>query len=264
MFRRRFGRRKFLRRGRKQLGKGYRKARISKSVKRYVKKAIHRNIENKEVIQYAANTVLNTASYSTQSLGLLPALGQGIGASGRIANQIKIVSGKLDIIFNLLPYNATTNPLSTPVLVKCWLIKDLTRVEATQYLNNTDIQKVFRGNGVSLPFQNNCLDMTLPINDDLFRVLAHRTFKLGAASATATGQVGTGGYFDNSPMSKHLTFYWGKYVKKSLKFSDNDANYYPQNDNLFILMQAVNADGTTSGLQAVEYHYTNHTKYEDA
>lgn len=265
VFRRRYSRRGRFPNRKRVARRGLRsRSKVSPTVRRYVKQAIYRNIENKERITYAANVQLNTASYATQSLGLLPALDQGTGAGNRVGNSVKIVSGKLDIIFNLLPYDATYNPLSTPILVKCWLVKNLVRREATSALNNTDYQQIFRGNNTSLPFQNNTLDMCLPINDDLFRVITSRTFKLGAASATAAGQVGTGGYYDNSPMSKHLTFYWGKHMKKQLKFDDNDANYYPQNDNLFLVFQAVNADGTTSGIKAVEYHYTNHVKYQDA
>jgi len=261
-FRRRNYRRRGVRRGARRTA--LRRKTVSKSVKSYVKKAIHRQIENKERLIYGENITLTATSPSTQSIGLLPSMTQGTGDALRIGNQIKIVKGITKIAFNIKPYSDTTNPNTVPVWVRVLLVKNLRLKEASAYINSTDLAQIFRGNATALAQQNNMLDMQLPVNDDLFRVLADRKFKIGASYASATGFVTTQGFFDNSPASKMLTFNWGKYVKSVLKFDDNDANYYPQNNNLFLVMMAVNADGTTNIYSPTEYHYVTSLQYEDA
>jgi len=263
-FRKRNYRRRGLRRGARRTN--LRRKKVSKVVKSYVKKQIHRQIENKERIVYAANNDLTATSYSTQSVGLLPSIPQGLEVQSRIGNQIKIVNGVIKGHFNIKPYNATTNPNVPPVWVRILLVKNLRLKSAAQYLNSTDLAQIFRGNGTALAQQNNMLDMELPINDDLFRVLGSKMFKLGTTgfSTLANDPISSGSYHDMSNMSKPFYFNWGKYVKSALKFDDNDVDYYPQNNNLFLVFLCAHADGTTNAYTPVEYHYVNHVKFEDA
>lgn len=261
---RKFGRRRNYRK--RGLRKSTGKRTVSKSVKQYVKRAIHRNIENKEIISYAANQ--SCMAYSSGaigfSLGLIPQITSGTGDNARIGNQIRIVRGILRGQVNLLPYNATTNPSPTPVWVKMFLYTPTYTGSQSSFLSSsTDTDRFFRGNNAALPFQANPMDLDFQINESLFRLLATKTFKLGAATASTGGPVTTGGYYDNSPMCKKFYFNWGKFCKKMIKF--NDGTSFSQNKALYLIIQPVYADGSSTGAYSpVECHYVNTCTYEDA
>lgn len=252
------------RRPRSKRGKKSGKSRVSKATKNYVKRELHRNIENKEVIRYTANEgITSTLNATPIGIPCIPALSQGTAENNRIGNNVKCVKGTITGRVNLLPYNATTNPLSTPILVKMWLVRHL-GINGQVAMSGLSWTNFFRGNGTTLGFQQSPLDMFLPINSDYWKVLATKTFKLGAASATATGAVGTGGYFDNSPMSVPFYFNFGKKLRKILKYSEDNALNYPTNDNCYVAVQVVNADGSSTAVTPAEWHYVIDFKFEDA
>lgn len=241
------GKRKYYRKG----------ARVSKALKRYIKKAIHNQIENKVHVGYAANQVVVNSSVPT-ALYALPNPTQGVGSNNRIGQCINLMKSKIDMIFNLLPYNVTTNPTPTVQLVKLWLCScksvNTNSIGSTSILTN-----FFEGTGgVSVGSQNTTLDMLLTVNQDAWTVYETRYFKLGASNNSTP--ISNSGYFDNSPMSKKVSFNINKYVKR-LRY---DSTSVPNNRNLFIVMMTCNADGTTSGSQAVEYHYNARWEFEDA
>lgn len=253
-------RRKYIRRARST-----KRGSVSNKVKNYVKKAIHANLENKESIQYGANqSISNIVSGSTPGgIALLPSCGQGTSNSSRTGNQIKIVKGFIRGFVNILPYNSVSNPLSTPVYVKMWLVRSLAD-QAQLGVGSVDWTKFFKTSGGSVGFQGNMLDACLDVNNDLFRVFQTKTIKIGAGYASSTGQVGTGGYYDNSSMSRPFYFNWGKHCRKFLKYNDNDSPYLPTNQNLYLVMNTFYADGSNSGLTPAEYHYTSVCRFEDA
>lgn len=264
MYAKRFYRRRPRKYLRKRKSYGKRRSTVSKRIRRYVKREIHRNIENKERMNYAANWAIQSSDAATGTFPLIISTTQGIGDDGRIGNQIKVVRGVYKATINLLPYNVTTNPQPLPCWIKVWVLKDiknmgqLTTVDATAYGN------LFRTNGTTMSFQGTPLDMTLEINKDYFRVLYQKCFKLGNANAYSGGNPTNGAsYFDNSPSAKQITINWGKWVRKQLKFTEGSTQ--PQNDNLYIVYQAVACDGSSSsGKQLFEIHYANYMHFEDA
>lgn len=240
----------------------YRKKTVSPRIKKYVKNQIHRNIENKLHMNYAANQSVTTNDVNTMTWPLITSLGQSSDVSARVGNDIRVVKGIYRVCVNLLPYNETTNAFVNPYWVKCWVVKDLKNAGQLATMDSTAFSNFFRGNGVGLGFQSNTLDTTLDVNKDKFRVLYSKMFKLGTAGHT-TGSDNSGGWFDNSPIAKHLTINWGKWCKKQLKF--NDGTSYCQNDNLYFVIQCVPCNGgNNSGSTSIEMHYTNNMYYEDA
>lgn len=236
---------------------------VSKKLKTYIKKAIHAQIENKHYYGYGVNNTITTASSSTpSSLYLLPSLAIGASDGQRIANQIKVVKGVITGFVNLLPYSATLNPLSTPIMIRMWLLSGR-QLNSNVFSNYSPATNFFEVGATQIGPQGNMLDMVLRNNSQEYIVHTQRTFKLGAAYASSTGPVGTGGYFDNSPMTKKFTFNWGKYVKSKLIYNDAVTNV-PTNRNMFLVFQAVNADGSSSAVNSAEFHYTNEILYEDA
>lgn len=236
---------------------------VSGRIKKYVKKEIHRNIENKMRYNYAANQSIETGQNATMTWPLLPAIDLGTGSGNRTGNCIKPVKGIFKAVINLLPYDATTNLNTQPTWVKIWVVKDLREQLQTATMNATSFANFFNGNSLSLSFQNNTLDTVLDVNTDNFRVLTTRLFKLGTASNYSGSFPNTSNQADNSPFAKQITINYGKYVRKMLKFQDTGT--YPGNDNVFFVIQAVPCSGAgASGQRMIEMHYTNRFYYEDA
>lgn len=244
--------------------RAYRRKKVSvpRAVKSYVKKAIHSNVENKVYVSYGNNLVINTITGSTpNAINLMPNMSQGTTQGLRIGNEIKIRSGVVRGHVNLLPWNQTSNPLSTPVFIKMWLC-------SAKNLNNPNalslpISNFFEGGSSSIGFQGNMLDMDLSVNKDYFTVYATRKLQLGSTYPSSTGPVGTAGYYDNSKMALPFYFTFGKYFKSSLKYNDTDTNY-PTNRNLWIITQAVYADGSSTAVSVAELNYALRIEYEDA
>lgn len=255
--------RKYIRKGRRT---GKRSSTVSQRVKSYVKREIHRNIENKMVTTYGANQPLTNGSATTTTMPLILGMLQGGEASKRIGNQIKVVRGQLKIVFNLLPWNATSNPNPPPVWVKLWVVRDLKNGGQLSSMDGTAWGKLFRTGNASVGFQGTPIDMCFDINKDQFRVLTTKTFRLGVASAYMSNiPISQYAYFDNAPASKQITFNYAKYCKKQLKFDDANSQW-AVNENLYLVMQAVPVDGTQNAVNTalVEYHYVNTMEFEDS
>lgn len=236
---------------------GKRKCYVSPCVKKYVKGYVHRQIENKVHVAYGANQPVVNGATPT-ALYALPNPGQGTAVHQRIGQVINLRKSTIKIIFNLLPYNAVTNPIPTAQLVKVWLCS--CKGVNTNSIGATSIATNFfeSTGGTTMGPQQNTVDMVASVNTDAWTVYQTRYFKLGATSNSSP--IGNTGYFDSSPMSKAITFNINKHVKM-LKF---DSTSFANNRNLFIVMMTCNADGTTSGTQAVEYHYGSRWEFEDA
>lgn len=236
-------------------------SKVSKTVKKYVKAAIHSNIENKVYTSYGANTAIQSASTggAPTSLYLCPQLGQGTSQGQRIGNVVKVVGGSVRGFVNILPYSSTTNPLSTPIYVRMFLC----RYKKTNLTSGITFTDFFQLGGNSAGFQGNILDMVFKVNTDVWTIYQTKTIKVGAGYASSTGPVGSGGYFDNSSMSRPFSFNIGKHLTRTQKYDDSSSSL-PTNNNLWLFFQAVNADGSSSAINAAEYSYNIEIKYEDA
>lgn len=245
---------------RRRARKSTAKPKVSTAVKKYVKNSIHRLAENKVLISSNVNQSLTTASASNPaSINLCPTVAQGTSHVGRIGNEIKLVKGFIRGFVNLLPYNATTNPLSTPVMVKLWVCSNK-KIQSTTF-SSIGSGDFFEDNASTANFAGNLKDMMLSVNKENWHVYATKTFELGATYASSTGPTGTSGYFDNSKMIIPFYFNFGKHLKTTLKYNDTDTN--PTNRNMFLLLQAVYADGSTSSVTPAEYHYHIRWEFED-
>lgn len=244
-----FRRRNYRRRGYKK--RGAKRSRVSKSVRKYVKRVIHRNIENKQRIVFGDNQQWLNNAGNSWSIPLIPTLQQGTGDYQITANECKCVKGTLKIS----TFVGTSSVF--PACVRLLVVKTLNQnsqsgsLPATNNILKTD-------NGVS-SLTLSVRDQSMPINNDAYRVLMDKKFIIGAAA------VGTGsGVADNSPYCKHTTINYGKWLKKSLKFQDPTATSLCTNDNLYLLMIASAANGSATSLNPMSYSFVNHFKYEDA
>lgn len=233
---------------------------------RRVKRIINAQVERKMYVTYGANQTINTALGSTPtSLNLMPQISQGTAQEQRIGQQIKITRAWVKGFVNLLPYNVSSNPLSTPIWIKIWLLT--AKLTNSAGLSNTTISTGFFEVGTdTVGPQGNMLDLAFPVNKDAFTVYKSKKINLGATYASGTGQVGTSGYFDNSKMSIPFYFNYGRHFKSQLKYNDDSAalnGNYPYNRNCYLVFQAVYADGSTATGPIAEYHYTINIEYTD-
>jgi len=237
------------------------KPKVSLAVKQYVKRYIHGQTENKIWVSYAANQAITTASGSyPTALSLVPQVAQGTTQFTRIGNKIKVVKGFIRGHVNLLPYNATSNPWIGPLYVKMWLCKYKKVNSGTVADTNIDgffFDSASGGTG----FQGNMLDMELTNNKDSWIVYKTKTFEL---NQTATIGVTSGTSApDNSKYSMPFYFSFGRHIRRQINYEATVAGA-PNNANLFLVFQVVNADGSATAVQAAEYHFNTRVEYEDA
>lgn len=241
------------------------KTSVSKSVKKYVKNAIHSNIENKKYTIYGTNIALPSAVtgvYTPYGLYCNPILSNGTGQAARIGNVVKIARANLTGFLNVLPTNASTNPLAAPVLVRMFILRN--KIENTSSLTGMNLNDFFESGSGSVGFQGNLLDMVFKVNSEVWTVYKTKTFKIGASSSGL--QTSSSGYFDDSPMIRRFSFDLTKYLTRTQKY--NDTATTPTNNNLWVFFQVVRADGVSASattLQSMaEMHYNIEVQYEDA
>lgn len=221
--------------------------------------------EKKEFINYGANQSLVCASggLTPAYINLMPALVQGTGASQRIGNEVKVVNGWFRLAINLLPYNAVSNPNPGPLYAKVWILYPVAQQFTTlSGLTPSIASTMFKiGNGNTGP-QGNMLDMVLPVNDNLWKVLQVQQKRIGVTNTNATGPASTASWMDNSTMSQTFEFDITRHIG-TLQYNDTTSND-PTNKSLFAVMQVVGADGTNMGtLTPAEYHFSFCIQYVD-
>lgn len=259
--------RRYSTRTRKYRGRGAKKCKVSHCVKKYVKREIHRNIENKEIITYTSNQTLNTgtAGAAMTNFGLIPSISQGTANNARIGDAIRIRRGTVTGTVHLKPYDATMNPRPMPVYVKIWTVRLLSTKTQLSALTSGATDYFFKGNGTNLPPQGNLLDLDLPINQEKYRVLGRpRIVRLGVTGWSTLGPAYTQSWYDNSSMTARFSFNWGKYTRKMLKFSEEEGGYCTT-DNCYLVFQSVYANGDEAdGYQITQASYVNTCVFEDA
>lgn len=240
----------------------------SKLSSAYINKMIDARLiqraEKKEFINYGANQSLTCAVGSTPAyINLMPALTQGTGGSQRIGNEVKVVNGWLRLAINLLPYNAVTNPNPGPLYVKVWILYPVQQQGTTlSGLTPSISTTFFKLGGNNTGPQGNMLDMVLPVNDNLWKVLQVQQKRIGVTNTNATGPASTASWMDNSTITQMFEFDLTKHMG-TLQYNDSTSND-PTNKSMFAVMQVVGADGTNMGtLTPAEYHFSFCIQYTD-
>lgn len=242
------------------------KPRVTKTVKKYVRAAIHREIEDKIFTAFAANEPIPVAASggtAPDQINLLPVLTQGVTASNRTGNQVKIRRSYLDMFFNLLPDNNNPNR-QYPCMVKLWVVKYKPEsVRSASGMADSYFNDFFRQGNSTSGFQGGMLDMVFKVNRDRWNVYATRTFKLG--SGQNAGQASQGdSFYDNSSFNRRIRLNLSNMWRSALKYEDS-VSAFPNNTNLWLVVQCVRADGTVvnDGTSIIEMHYNLEITYED-
>lgn len=268
MFKRTF-RKKY---GRKPSKKSYRrKPRVSKVLKKYVKAQIHRNVENKVYIQASALNadVNNTLTGLPTNINLLPQLTQDASQAGRIGNEVRIMRGSLNIMFQIHPYLAGYS-VTAPCYLKYWigkLAKQNPAAAPTNALPSNACDDFFEAGTTSGGFLGDERDLVRTVNKDTWTIYKSGMLRLGEQSGTTSN---VGGFTTNQSDSGMRNAYnihiplTKKMLPAKLKYNDNDS--YVRNSNLWMIIQAItpNSQSFQKSLIPAEMTYQLRVEYEDA
>lgn len=254
--------RKMVRRPRRRVAKKpVRK--VSTSVKRYVKRVISSQAENKYLISRGLNIGVSTAAAATPTaVSLLPSLANGSSRHTRVGNNIRLKKGFISGRVNLLPYNATTNPVACPIAVKMWMLSSKEYNSIGAFSGTPAATAFFKSDTSPAGLNGNVLDLTQEVDDENFIVYASKTFILGTSAATNNFPSTSVGAYTNSQFSAPFYFNWSKHVKQ-LKYNDTASSSIPTNRNMWLVIQPVTLDGSAATTFPCEISYTVTNYFED-
>lgn len=241
---------------------------VSAPIRQYVKRAIHTQLENKHALivqnvitptAYVFNTTMNCVS-CIPSVNILQT---SLGQSGRIGNQISTRSLFFNFVLYPRPYDVISNNLPTPQEVLIFIGK----VKGTKI--NTpaigDFNRLWQNGNTAVGPYSDLRDLTQTYNKDVFQIYKIMRFKLAFSNHEGTGNLPGQQFYANNDFKLNVVRKMNltKHCPKILKF--NDASTIPVNDNLYMWITTVNADGTTaSNTQPIQMSYSFHYSYEDA
>lgn len=250
----------------------------SSAVKKYVKAAIHRQIENKRftlessatlsvpsnpISFQAANIVQLTPSTATNSDYTIP---QSLGQGGRTGNVITLRKAMFRYVMYPQVYNVTTNPTPKPLDVNIWIfsikrgVAALTVADAWNIFNGT----IFANGNTSNGTVNNLFDLVSVPNQEVIQSHYRRTVKLCPASFYVPGAT-TANYNNNDYKYNCMgRINISKYLPKRIVFNDTDNS--STSKQVFLVCTPYHADGTTTASTdlGASWFYGIDLEYEDA
>lgn len=243
---------------------------VSKSVKKYVKKVVHSQIENKNITIERAQTfgsILQDATLGAFPMcpytSLVP-IPIGTTNGTRIGNTIKTRRVVLRYVLRPTVYDATSNPNPAPAHIIMFLgnYKQYKGVLPT----NIEVGQLYdTGSGSSAP-QGDLSDLIQPINKDAWDIKKMWSHKLGFAAYGGSGGLLQWQSYTNNDFKLNVVRKMDitKFCPKTIKFNDSQATQ--QGANLFLMYEAVAANGAvlpaTQRPYAIDY-WIDYT-YEDA
>jgi len=243
---------------------------VSLAVKKYVKRTIATNVENK-IVNF--NQSLNFGSSDNNSTlyvyPILPytgygTIGQGITQGTRIGNQIKLRKVMLNYIIRPAPYDAVENTTPVPCEVEMYL----GRVKSVpgELPNTADMGLLYQLGASTTGPSGDLSDVISDINTDYWLIKKRWRHKIGYSNNQGTGannqfQFGANNDFKLNVVKKlNIT----KLCPPTLKF--NDSNNTVQGPNLFFFYEAISATGASLAATQKPCHidYWITIQYEDA
>jgi len=249
---------------------GSRKRSVSVGVKKYVKKQIHKNIENKKVqIQSGLSFGSVAEAPDFNPYPMLPQAGfwsipGGVGQGGRIGNQCTIRKLTLSYVLFPKPYDVTTNPNPIPQEVDLYLGYVKSTPSTTP--SNLDIAQLYQaGSGVAAP-SGTLRDLCATVNTDYWTIKKRWRHKIGYSTNSGTGGNAGNAFYANNDFKYNVVnkIDITKFVPKQLLF--NDSNNTVMHRNLFFMHQSLRADNNTTGATQLPMgmEFWIDIEYEDA
>jgi len=239
---------------------------VSSAVKKYVKRAIHTEVENKCVqINGGVNfgNVLESPDFNAFPLCPLSGywgIAQGVAQGQRIGNSIKPRKVYLSYILRPKPYDIVNNAFPEPVEVQM-LIGNV-KTSPTYAPISTDINQLFQNGSSSAAPNGSLRDIISVINTDYWNIKKRWTHKIGNASYTGSGGQNAYQFFTNNDFKYNVVkrIDISKFIPNTLKFNDSTIS---SDKNIFLMYYAVAADGrilSSDTLSAnmdfwIDFHY---------
>lgn len=240
---------------------------VSNTIKRYVNRTIHSNIENKcnqiSVSQERLTTYAVVPGLLTLSMIPYTVINNGNEQGQRLGNMIKTRKCMFSFCLHQAAYNASTNASPEPqdIIMMFGKVKNA----RPQLPIAADFAKLYQnGNSFRAP-ASTTQDHTFEVNKDFFTVYKRLKFKVGTAEVFGNGAQGTKQYLANNDYKLNITkkINLTKFCPKTVKFNDTTAQ--PTNDGLWCWIYTVNADGSfTAQNSPALIDYTIYYEYEDA
>ena len=266
----------FIRKARKYVKKGKgmkkrinRKPKVSVNIKKYVKKIVHGEIENKCVQINGSGSFGNVLEDATMNAyPMCPLNGywsipQGVLQGNRVGNQIKTRKTYLNYVLRPNPYDGTTNPFPAPMEIQ--LMLGYTKNTPTYIPVAFDINQLYQaGSAVAAP-QGTLRDIVSVINTDYWVIKKRWTHKVGFGNYQGTAGSNIYQYHANNDFKMNVVKRIDITKMMPATHVFNDAGITPTSKNLFFMYQAVNANGSNFGVFTpanIEFWIDFH--YEDA
>jgi len=231
----------------KRTKKTYKKAKVSKPLKTYIKRAIHASEENKiqMVDVFTDSNILGGQMggigagglVSAEILTLLNVL-QGAGQNQRIGNSIRPVNIQLRGVLRSNTYNAVSNGSFSPVEVHMFIYKLKNNFTSSSTVN------ILQSGVATVPFTGTVINSTYPTNKDSYKIYARKVFKLNmnTVGIPVSGNTYPDGNNNGGQMMRRFKIN----IPISHKLSYNDNSAIVANDGLFVAFGTINSDGTPS------------------
>lgn len=231
----------------KRTKKTYKKAKVSKPLKTYIKRAIHASEENKiQMVDVFTNSVILGGQMggigagglvSSEILTLLNVV-QGAAQNQRIGNSIRPVSIQLRGVLRSNTYNNITNGSFGPVEVHMFVYKVKNNFTSSSTVN------ILQSGVGSVPFSGTVINSTYPTNKDIYKIYARKVFKLNfnTVGAPTGGNTYPEGNNNGGQMMRRFKIN----IPISHKLSYNDNSAIVANDGLFVAFGTINCDGSNS------------------
>lgn len=238
--------------------KSSRRPAVSKSVRTYVKRTIHKMAENKTIgssLNLPGNPT-NAASSGWVVNNVYPLAfndttlicSQNVSQSGRIGNKVRIMKAQVKYILTPAPYNATTNSFPAPTEIRVFIFSFKNQpVEGVNGSIN-QFNGIFQNGSGSYTFTNTLADQIANFNTDYINVYYDKKHKLGYAAYEGSGSSVASQYYQNNDHKLNVknTINCTKYLSK--QYIWNDTALSPTNGKqVYIAFIPSLAQGNTIG-----------------
>jgi len=243
---------------------------VSAAVKKYVKKTLHTQIENKtQNVQAGANFGAYTSSATMNIYPMCPTTGfwtisQGLTQNNRIGNIIKPVKVMLNYVIRPNGYDAITNAGPIPMEVDMFLGYVKNCPSSTPVAS--DFNSLLQGGNTSYPPIGNLTDIIATTNKDYWHIAKRWRHKVGYAYSDGQGNNATFQFFSNNDFKLNAVRRLDitKFIPKTITFNDSGASATTK--GLFFFFQGVSAAGNilASTQLPLNIQYWIDFQYEDA
>lgn len=240
------------------------------TVRRIAKKVVSAQAENKTVQFFTTNQRIypsGSASFGSSIFPVSPYTGyleipQGVGQGNRIGNKIKVKSIRFKGTLWPRPYDPTDNPNPVPCQIVFWFFINRSTPNATP----TSVTGFLQDGDSSRNLSGQLSDLMSRVNNDQYKFLGRRIFKIGYSAYEGTGiQPAFQAYNNNDfKLNQKFNIDITKMAIKNCIYNDDVSNS-PRSRGVFCMAQAIAADGSIlpNNTSPVNMAYELTCSYED-